>query len=130
MRIVKDYPPMIDEIDAAFNVRGKGIIFAWGDTIFNPAWHDIPPSLIAHEQVHGRRQGADVRGWWLKYIDDPQFRLEEEIHAHRAEYQHIARNGNRPERRRGLKLIASRLSSPLYGKMITLKQAKEILLKP
>ena len=130
MRIVKEYPPMINEIDAAFNVRGKSIIYAWGNTIFNPAGFDISPSLIAHEEVHGRRQRGDVRGWWLKYINDPAFRLEEEIHAHRAEYQHIAKDGNRPQRRRGLKLIAMRLSSKLYGRMLTLKEAKEILLKP
>lgn len=56
MRIVKAYPPLIDEIDAAFKVRGRSILFAWGDIIFNPAGAAVPPELVAHERVHGDRQ--------------------------------------------------------------------------
>lgn len=129
MKIIHAYPPMIDEIDAAFNVRGQTVIFAWGDTIYNPARWDIPDSLIAHEEVHGQRQGSDIEGWWKRYISDPTFRLEEEIVAHRAEYQYVVRTANRPARRRALKQIAQRLCSPLYGKVITFKKARERLLE-
>ncbi len=63
MRVVHDYPPLMDEIDAKFHVRGKPVIYAWGTTIYNPSNIDVPPQLIAHEAVHGQRQGRDVVGW-------------------------------------------------------------------
>ena len=44
MRIVNDYPPMFDEIDARFHVRGKPFLFAWGSVIYNARCTD-PSSL-------------------------------------------------------------------------------------
>lgn len=145
MRIVQAYPPMIEEIDAAFNVRGKAILFAWGETIFNPAGVDVPPELVAHEKVHGRRQlgaaihgtarGEDaVRQWWHRYIADPTFRLAEEIPAHVAEFGVLCANNRgrwRSERnmRRTLAAhVARKLSSPLYGRLIGLNEAKQLLM--
>jgi hypothetical protein len=88
MRDIRDVPPLFDEIDAVFGVRGKPILFAWGDKIFNPAGVTIPQELIAHEAVHGKRQG-DVVGWWRRYLVDPEFRLAEELPAHVAEFKSI-----------------------------------------
>ena len=120
---------MFDEIDAKFNIRGKPVIFAWGDTIFNPQDIDIPPALIAHEEVHGVRQTryASIEQWWRDYINDPVFRLAEEIPAHMAEYAHMTSNGNRNIRRLALKSVARRLASPLYGRIINAREAREIL---
>ena len=60
VRIVCAHPPMIEEIRARFKFpAGGAVIFAWGDTIYNPQGVDIPPQLIAHEDVHGRRQNGD-----------------------------------------------------------------------
>ena len=42
-QIINDYPPLFDEIDAAFNVRGKSIIFSFGDRLYNPEGIEIPP---------------------------------------------------------------------------------------
>jgi hypothetical protein len=121
MRIVKAYPPNIDAIDAAFQVRDKPVFYAFGDVIYNPKGADITPELTAHEAVHGRRQlagvgliaaGADelqfmqhvlrtspsealkrqaVDDWWHRYIHEPAFRLEEEIFAHIAEFAELCR---------------------------------------
>ncbi len=122
---------MFDEIDAAFNVGWKKVISACGDVIYNPNGATVSPSLMAHEKVHGQRQGSDIAGWWRRYIDDPAFRLAEEIPAHQAEYWHIAREGNRPQRRKALKIVASKLAAPLYGRMISLREAKrEIAIEP
>ena len=129
MKIAICCPPLYPEIDQAFNIEGKSIIFAWGDTIYNPTGVDIPPHLIAHEEEHGRRQGDDVEGWWRKYMVDATFRLEEEIVAHRAEYNYFVDDGApRQKRRRMLKLIAKRLSSGLYGRMLTYAEAKDHIL--
>ena len=130
MKIVFDYPPIFDEIDSRFRVRGKRIIYAWGDKIYNPMRIQIPNQLMAHEEVHGERQGNDIEGWWRRYIDDDKFRLAEEIPAHQAEYQVMLHNAvNRAQRRRVLIVVAKRLASPIYGRMISEGNAKK-LIKP
>ena len=127
VKIAIDFPPLWDEIDAAFHVKGRKVIYAWGDTIYNPYGMPVPPVLMDHEMVHGRRQGKDVIGWWRRYIEDPVFRLNEEIPAHIAEYNHMIRQGNRNDRRQALKLVSGRLSAPLYGGLITKAKAKALL---
>lgn len=123
---------MWDEIAAVFHLKpGRGIIFSWGaDRIYNPDGVVVGPDLLAHEAVHGERQGtnpASIRQWWVRYLDDPQFRLQEELPAHVCEYQWWLQNGTRPERRRALKEIAYRLSSPLYGRLIGKSMARDLL---
>lgn len=128
MEIVRDFPPIWDEIKATFDVVGRPIIFAWGERIYNPTGVYIDPGLLAHEMMHGKRQGGDIVGWWRRYIEDTRFRLDEEIPAHQAEY--IARMKtahNRTQRRSTEKMIAKRLSSPLYGNIISTAQARKLL---
>ena len=130
MRDVFEYPPMFDLIDAKFRVAGRPIIFSWGGIIYNPQRIEVTPALRAHEAVHGARQGDDIRGWWRRYIDDPVFRLVEEIPAHRAEYQQLlAECDNRRARRLYLKQMAKRLASPLYGNVTTVAKARKFILE-
>jgi hypothetical protein len=145
MRVVFAEPPLIDEIDRAFNVRGKPVIFCWGDIIYNPQQVTITRELAAHEAVHCRRQlgvlepGTEpaelaIRAWWGRYIRDPNFRLLEEIPAHVEEFlslceQHAPRWPNRRAMRRTFAAaIAKRLSSPLYGGLISFAEAKRSLM--
>lgn len=127
---------MFDEIAKVFDVKGKPVLFAWGDVIFAPSGvSSVSPQLIAHEGVHGRRQLAmhddsdtAIRLWWSFYLHDPEFRLEEEKLGHRAEYEALcemlpARN----DRRRHLSHVAGRLASPIYRYSITKEQAKVYL---
>lgn len=131
MRIVQARPPMFAEIDAAFGVRGKPVIFAFGDAIYNPLGIAIPPPLVAHEAVHGQRQGTNPAAWWQRYIAEPDFRLAEEIPAHQAEYRAFcAANTTGPARNRrrmALHAIAKRLASPLYGSLITYERARKVI---
>lgn len=134
MRIVHAYPPLIEEIDAAFHVRGKAILFAWGDVIFNPAEVPVPIELHEHEQVHGLRQGSNVEEWWRRYIADPAFRLEEELPAHVAEFNSLCEQqrprwvSERNMRRTLAAHVARKLSAPLYGRLVTFEAAKKFLL--
>lgn len=127
--IVIAKPPMFDEIAAAFHLaRMPGVIFSWGEAIiFNPSGVHISPALLAHEAVHGARQGlndAGIRHWWETYIADPEFRLREEMPAHRAEYAAIkGLVKDRNERVRELHHIVNKLCGPLYGKMISRQDA-------
>lgn len=117
------------------NVERPGVIFSWGDRIFNPSNASITRELFAHEAVHGERQlafnseaGAEgsVLEWWDRYLGDPLFRLDEELRAHMAEYKaSVKRHGHSP---RALNNMAERLSGPLYGELVTMAQAKHAIL--
>lgn len=129
MNILRECPPLWDEITAAFPfARAPGVIFSWGDRIYNPSGVEISRSLLAHERVHAGRQMGDVEGWWRRYMADPQFRLEEEIPAHIAELKVCCVVApSRHDRRAALSGIAHRLASPLYGRLITLDKAESLL---
>lgn len=103
------------EIDAKFHIADEPVIFAWGDTIFNPSVIAVTPSLLSHEAVHGRRQGQDVEGWWHRYIDDDQFRFDEEVLAHRAEYWRLVRGFSFEGRRLALDAIVEKMLAPIYA---------------
>ena len=128
MEIIRDFPPIWDEIKAAFPVIGKPVIFAWSQWIYNPTGIHIDASLLAHEMMHGQQQGDDPLGWWHRYIDDARFRLDQEIPAHQAEYLAAMQiSSNRHSRRTREKMIARRLSGPLYGGLITTASARKLL---
>lgn len=122
MIIVPARPPNFDAILEKFPDADKpGVIFAYGDQIFNPSGIEIPHALIAHEGVHGNRQlsmnfGRHPEAWWDRYLTDPQFRYEEELFAHVAEYKVCAqRVTDRNQRARLLLSTARRLIAPLYN---------------
>jgi hypothetical protein len=128
MRIVRGHPPLFDEIDMVFGVAGKPVIFAYGDTIFNPMGVEVTHALHAHETVHSVRQGNNPAAWWRRYLDDPNFRLVEELLAHREEYDALcSKASHRNERRFHLKQVAQKLCAPLYGNLISYAQARKEL---
>lgn len=136
MIVVHDRPPLWDIIDKTFHVAGKPILFAWGDRIFNPEGVHVPKELHAHEEIHGARQleacdlSDPVHQWWLKYIADPAFRLAEEIPAHRAEYLSFCkRHADRNLRSRALSSIAMKLAAPLYGSLVTVREARDLIMR-
>ena len=134
MRVINLRPPahVWDGCDKQFGVAARrGVLFAYGDTIYNPDGITIPPALLAHEGVHGARQGAMLGGvvaWWDAYLTDPRFRLAEELPAHVVELRHyLAEAPSRPARRLHLTAVAKRLASPLYGRLISVDGAKQLL---
>lgn len=128
MKVIEGVPPNYDKIKEKMNPPARAI-FCYGGTIYAPVGADITPELHAHEQVHCTRQGEDIEGWWDQYLVDPQFRFDEELLAHKAEYAaYLAgRNPNRASRRRVLKVIAKRLSGPLYGRVVTFDKAVRLV---
>lgn len=138
MKIVVAEPPNFAAIDARFNVKGKPVYFCYGDTIFNPKGVAVPPSIVAHEMVHSARQGTDPEGWWKKYIDSVEFRIAEEVPAHRAEYLwflerdtgKLVPKGWRSVSDFHLFHIANRLRSPLYNANLSLAKAKALICAP
>ena len=118
-------PPNIATLRKAFGLTGNEI-FAWDGVIYNPGGGGLTRALIEHEKVHFRQQrevgGPEV--WWGRFIVDPAWRLEQELEATAVEFKVYSEDYGRPQRRRYLDMLAGRLSSPMYGRMITRKAAK------
>ena len=128
MRIVHGLPPNFDQIAAVFPAaRQPGVIFTYGLIIYLSRGAKITQPLVRHEAVHGMRQAEDPAAWWDRYLIDPGFRLEEELVAHRVEWQaYVKRHGFRESM---LDMIAGRLSGPLYGGMLSYAEARDAIVR-
>lgn len=113
--IKHEFPPNYDAIAAAFDLKGQKPVFAYAPDVYDPHRNGVPPEIIAHEQVHIKRQGDFPAQWWEQYIADENFRVTEELMSHVAEYYVLANGKGRPERRRIFAYVAERLRSPIYG---------------
>jgi len=134
MSIKCELPPNIDAIGAVFpHVRRecshRGVYFCYGNSIYNPSGLPLPVELIAHECIHSLQQrDIGVEKWWDRYLAAKDFRLEQELEAHRVEYEKYALDHPaRPFRRRYLAMCAGRLSGPLYGHMIRKDEARRLI---
>lgn len=127
--VIRALPPNFAAIDAAFQVAGSQVIFAYGGAIYNPAAITISVELQAHEAVHCERQGTNPNAWWERYIADSSFRFDEELLAHQAEYAtYCRRHLDRNKRSRYLDGITQRLCSNLYrASNITRASARRLI---
>ena len=122
-QIVNDFPPNIDAIRGTFPLTGHEI-FAWKGTIYNPGGGTLTAWLIEHEKVHFRQQDGKPEAWWARYLVDEQFRLDQELEAHRVEYRSFCSYvKDRNQRARYLMEISGRLASPMYGGIISRAEA-------
>ena len=133
MRIIDEWPPNIYAIQKAFSLEGKKPVFAYGDVIYNPYALIIPGHLMAHEEVHGKQQGAFDGGadaWWALYIQDKDFRLSQELEAYRMQYNCFKKtNNDRNEVARFLHYIICDISGSMYGNMIGYQEAFDLIKK-
>lgn len=143
MEVVTALPPNFDDIDKVFHIREeKGILFCYGGKIYNPSGEHVQPQILEHEKIHSERQlcnywkAKDGREWtdwspffwWQRYLEEPDFRLSEELFAHRREYEVFCKlMKNREQRRAYLAAIADRLSGPLYNNMIKPEEARKLI---
>lgn len=129
MKIVNDFPPNIEAIRKRFEMTGfPTAIFAYGDTLYNPSGMEIPPDLIAHEELHSKQQEIyGLQDWWTRYLEDDAFRLGQEVEAYRKQYEYAKEKYNRDQRRWVLNEIVKNLSSKLYGNVINKKRAKDLI---
>lgn len=129
MKEIRLYPPNYEKILAAFPVIKDEpyVVFAYGDIIYNPSGKVLPLEKIAHEQVHMLQQlEVGIDWWWDTYCNDNVFRLQEELPAHRIDYKVFCEhNSDRNEQARYLQWLAGYLSGPMYGNLLTFKEAKK-----
>lgn len=128
MKIEIDVPPNFKDIVKVFpHAADKGVLFCWNDIIFNPSGFAVGPSIVAHEKVHSKRQDGKAEDWWAKYLIDTEFRLKEELLAHTMEFLVASEGQTRHNRRGNLVVVSKKLSSPLYGGMVSYNEAKELI---
>lgn len=131
MKILHELPPNYAQLCAAFPaiVNEPNAIFAYGFYIYNPGGRPLPPYKMVHEMVHGQQQlEVGVEWWWDRYMEDKDFRLQEEIPAHHADYKSFCRHyKDRNQQNDYLNHLAELLSSELYGNLIVANEAKYVI---
>lgn len=105
--------PLLQEYKKHFTIT-KDTVFALTPYIYTN--HKLTPDLLIHEQIHLKQQEKlGVDEWVNRYIDDLEFRIEQEVEAYRNQINSI-KDRNAKER---MKIWASEtLSSKLYGNII------------
>lgn len=133
VKIKTEKPPVYDAVTKAFGREPVTAIFTYGDTIYNPGKFPLPDHIIEHEKVHMPQQlnypgGPDA--WWERYLQDPEFRLDQEARAYGRQYGFCCQKGiSRPQRRALLKGLAKILAGQLYNSVVSLDTAKELIEK-
>lgn len=129
MKILNEQPPVSDIWKRAhelFEIDDSGTVYAWGDTIYNPAGIHLPDEIVIHESVHSRQQHAmgGPSMWWEKYLTDATFRAAQEAEAYYAQYRaYCSTHKDRNQRARYLHEISSIFSSPMYKLGMTRAEA-------
>ena len=132
-KISHEKPPVYERCHELFGVDWvkDRVVFAYGDTIHCAPSTTVPADVEAHEKTHFKQQAAHpggAKGWWDQYLEDPAFRLSQEIEAYRAQYQWLERNmKNRNERFRIFMHMVGDLSGPIYGKLMTQQEAMKAI---
>lgn len=124
LKVVIGKPPNYDEIAHHFDLRGKDVVFTYGNTLYNPGGNKIEEHLMMHEEVHAEQQKVPHK-WWKQYLKDSKFRLEQELEAYAVQYRYASemiRDKNRLYN--FLNRIASDLAGPIYGNVLTQGEAE------
>ena len=121
MKIIHENPP--DKLLNAIINNGMHphslVIYTYGDTIYNPSGTDIPDHLLIHEETHCEQQGNDPKGWWIRYLIDQYFRIEQETEAYTRQFAYICTTvKDRNQRHRICLDLAKILAGPIYGNVI------------
>lgn len=125
--VVTGYPPVYEAIVKKFPevANMPFVVVTYDGKLYNPSGRELPPYLVTHELVHVKQQefnGPNV--WWELYLLSDEFRLSQELEAYRAEYKHFCQlSKDRNERHSFLNYIATNLSGPLYGNLMTKETA-------
>lgn len=131
MKVIHSLPPNYDQIAKVLHISTTpGLVFTYGDSVYLPSGGTLPDHLEAHESVHIRQQTAmGPEKWWKKYLQDPDFRLSQELEAYIAEYKFVKENYNRQVRRKLQTHIINSLSSHIYGNLVGKDLAYKLIME-
>lgn len=117
IRPQKDFP-LMEEYKAKFPIT-DGTIFALSLDIYTN--HPLTPDLFVHEVCHLKQQERDgLKEWVYDFLEYPDKRLAYELEAYREQLKSIKDRNHRHKIRME---SARNLSSPLYGSIISFKDA-------
>lgn len=124
--------PNLQLLKNTFGVDEKDLIIAYGDKIFCPE-KGLSQDLIVHELVHCERQQFNEQSaerWWQKYMEDKDFRLNEEVLAYRQQYKFCEKvYKDRNARARILFALTGELAGERYGKLCARSEAFALIKK-
>lgn len=129
MNIEKAFPPNIDRIHEVIDSKyTQHACFTYGNIIYNPTGNYIDEPLGLHEAQHSLQQeecgGAEF--WWERWLTDKRFRYEQEASAYGVQYRRYCElERHRNKRAVYLFRLASDLSSPQYGSVVSLMEARK-----
>ena len=115
------------QVHTEFEINDKETVYAYGDTLYNPAGINVDGALHEHEATHGRQQQAygGPERWWKQYISNSHFRIEQEVEAYAEQYTYFCNhNRDRNMQAKYLYILGSYLASPLYKGDITPSEAR------
>ncbi len=117
--------PLLAKYQAKFPA-GDDVAYPYNHVIYTDKPEMLTPELIAHEEVHFRQQDEmGLDNWVEKYFEDANFRTQVEIEAYKAQIKYFA--GNRDIQDMVRVRCAKALSSPMYGNILTYKEAYQQL---
>jgi len=114
--------PLLERYKEKFNVT-HNTIFAYDNVIYSN--NELPHDLVIHENTHFKQQekyGLD--NWVEQYLNDNFFRLKMEVEAYRKQLESIK---DRNFRSRIRQESVSHLASDLYGNIVTVEEAQNLL---
>lgn len=128
IKIVNSYPPNFDLIKTMMPHANETHTYCYGDTIYVPDGHTVPPDIVFHESIHTKQQGKDPDAWWHRFVTDPDFRLEQEIQAYGEQYKWVREHvmGARFQKW-VLENMAKALSGHAYGDLISYAKAESAI---
>jgi len=103
------------------------MVMVYGKTMHKGFKYPIDPDLLVHEEVHVKQHTEYEGGpaaWWERYLQDPEFRINQEVEAYRRQYEWLKEN--EPDRNKRFKILvlcAKNLSGPMYGEAISMQNA-------
>ena len=122
---VKDFP-YLERYQALFPLNLDEVAFPYKGKIYSNK--ELPEELLEHEKVHFKQQeelGDDI--WEERYLTDANFRVQMELEAYKKQLTYFRVNRDVFDMARVQ--IAKVLSSPMYGNILTYKEAYQQLTK-
>lgn len=115
------------EVFPALKGQEQNVVFTYAPHIYMLRDMQLPPDIAVHEAVHLKQQTDISPGiWWTRYIEDPEFRLAQELEAYGAQLHFWSAYRNaiyKTEKAR----LARDISSSFYGNMISFGEAESAL---
>jgi len=119
-----EIPLIYEKLSMQFGVDwDKGLIIACEGKIH--CKNNPEPQKIIHEAVHlNEQKEIGEEAWWRLYLESPDFRLQQEVLAYKAEVDFLKKYvKNREHRFFMVKAIVDALTSSMYGNLISREEA-------